>query len=417
MSPPMQLPSSVEFDHLATASDEFLASCDIALLNLVAARGLPATESIDAPACLEKLDVWVARVRIETMRHLYRFDPRAKEPPTEFGYGNSLGRFLCYFLLQVLQEDCGVRYNPKRKFNPDFCEPADLFIHGILDEKGAGGTCASMPVVYVAVGRRLGYPLKLVEGREHVFFRWDDPRGTLIRWPNLGECWIPPDRFNVEGAGEGIAYHPDSYYVQWPRLWTEVDFSHGRYLRSLSAKEELAGFLIQRGECFWDIHQPGEAMKAYWFARKLAPDDFRYEWLHAKRTHEYHAQRADEMERLLEINERNRRAVQECPQQTVVPPGRVVKIAFGTPIPCDLPPGTAIQYVPAEQADALPAVLGRRPGHADHLRRSSGLPFVQDPMEVTKKIREQNRRLMLLQEQNGRFRLTQESLPAADEVE
>jgi hypothetical protein len=79
MSPPMQFLSSAGFDHLATASDEFLSSCDIAVLNLVAKKGLPATESLDMPACLEKLDVWAARVRIETMRHLYRFDPRAQE--------------------------------------------------------------------------------------------------------------------------------------------------------------------------------------------------------------------------------------------------------------------------------------------------------------------------------------------------
>jgi hypothetical protein len=304
----IQLLGLERFDQLATASEEFLYSCDIAALDLVAASGLPATEALDIPACLEKLEVWAARVRIETMRHLYRFDPRANEPSSEFGYGNSLGRFLCYFLLQVLQEDCGVRYNPERKFKPDFCEPADLFIHGILDEKGGGGTCASMPVVYVAVGRRLGYPLKLVEGREHVFFRWDDPRGVLIRWPNLGECWIPPDRFNVEGAGEGIAYHPDSYYIQWPRLWTEADFSHGRYLRSMSPKEELAAFLVQRGECFWDVNRPGEAMKAYWLARKLVPGDLRYEWLHAKRTREYDVQQENEIERITEINERDRRA-------------------------------------------------------------------------------------------------------------
>src|ERR1700675_3308636 len=110
----IQLLGLERFDQFATASEEFLSSCDIAALNLVAASGLPATEALDIPACLEKLDVWAARVRLETMRHLYRFDPRAKEPSSEFGYGNSLGRFLCYFLLQVLQEDCGVRYNPGR---------------------------------------------------------------------------------------------------------------------------------------------------------------------------------------------------------------------------------------------------------------------------------------------------------------
>jgi hypothetical protein len=405
----------VRFEELAGSSAEFLASCDIAVLNLAAAKGLPTCDGFELPAFLNKLDAWAARVRLETMRHLYRFDPLSGEPPSEFAYGNSLGRFLCYFLLQVLQEDCGVRYNPERKFQPDFCKPVDLFIHGILEENAAGGTCASMPVVYVAVGRRLGYPVKLVEGREHLFFRWDDPKGTLIRWPKLGECWIAPDRFNIEGTGEGIGYYPDSHYIQWPRLWTEADFSHCRYLRSLSAKEELAVFLVQRGECFWDLQRPDEAFKAYYFARKLAPDDMRYEWLHAKRTREYDAQAANEMERLLEINERLRRAVKERQRNTVVPTGHVLRVAFGTPIPSGLPAGTPIQYVPAEQADPLPAALARRSGQPDPLRGLSGPPLVEDPLAVMERMREQNRQLMLEQERRKSLRVPHDYLPSSEE--
>jgi hypothetical protein len=347
-----QLPA-LEFDQLAMEPEDFLASCDVAFLNLAAAKGLPGCETLNSQTCLDKLSGWATRVRIETARHLYRFDPRTQELPSAFHYGNSLGRFLCYFLLQVLQEDCGVRYNLERKFQPDFCQPADLFIHGIVEDNGAGGTCASMPVVYVAVGRRLGYPLKLVEGREHIFCRWDDPRGTLIKWPSIGECWIPPDRFNVEGAGEGIAFHPDSYYIQWPRLWTEVDFSHGRYLQSLAAREEFAAFLMQRGECLWDLGQRGEALKAYWFARKLAPDDRRYEWLHAKRTREYDQHQANEIEFIRELNDRHNEAKLAGLRPIALPSGRPLKIAFGTPIPIDLPLGIPIQYVPADQADSI----------------------------------------------------------------
>jgi hypothetical protein len=360
-----------KFDQLAAEGDTFLAGCDIASLNLAAARGLPGTRRLDIPACLHKLDAWAARVRIETLRHLYRFDARATEGPSEFAYGNSLGRFLCYYLLQVLQEDCGVRYNPARKFQPDFCEPADLFIHGILGDAGAGGTCASMPVVYIAVGKRLGYPLKLVEGREHLFCRWDDPRGTFLDWPNLGQCWIPPDRFNVEGAGKGIAYYPDCHYIQWPRLWTEADFSHGRYLRSMSAGEELAAFLIQRGECFWDLGQPGEALKAYWFARELVPEDARYKWLHAKRTREYDYERAHELERIAEINEYNAQAVPARQGRTQVPTARVLRIAFGTPIPSNLPAGTAVQYVPAAQLESSADSPGLRPGQPARVLRTA----------------------------------------------
>jgi hypothetical protein len=50
-----------------------------------------------------------------------------------------------------------------------------LFLHGLT--QGRGGTCLSMPVAYVAVGRRLGYPLKLVTAKGHLFARWESLDG------------------------------------------------------------------------------------------------------------------------------------------------------------------------------------------------------------------------------------------------
>ena len=82
-----------------------------------------------------------------------------------------------------------------------------------------------MPVMYVAVGRRLGYPLKLVQTRGHLFARWDDPDG---------KCFGFPETFNVEGAGEGIASYDDEHYKTWPEPWTEIDEAEGWYLKSMT---------------------------------------------------------------------------------------------------------------------------------------------------------------------------------------
>ncbi len=265
-----------------------IANCDIAELNLCAAHSLPGIDGVDADKLLNRLDEWAYQVRVEICRHIYRLDPRSTAPPTEFSYGNSLARFMCWHLLQVLQEDCGVAYHPDRKFNPDFCHPEDLFIHGIVDENGQGGTCASMPVVYVAVAKRLGFPVSLVETKGHLFFRWEDDKGTLLNWehPKLA-LWVPPDRVNVEGSGEGIAYYPDSFYVQWPELWNENDAAHGRYLKSLTNVEAFANFLVQRAECFYEAGKWQQCVQSIEMARKLTPDDPRYEWLHAKRLMEW----------------------------------------------------------------------------------------------------------------------------------
>jgi hypothetical protein len=118
-------------ERLVNLSQDALKDYDIALLNLWAASGLPGTEKLNINSILNTLDEWAERVQWEIWRHIYRLDPRTALPLTEFNYGNSLGRFFCWYLLQVLQEDCGVAYHPDRKFNPDFCQPEDVFIHGM----------------------------------------------------------------------------------------------------------------------------------------------------------------------------------------------------------------------------------------------------------------------------------------------
>jgi hypothetical protein len=288
-----------------------LALFDVALLNLVAAQGLPTSETIDIPKLLDRLDEWADRVKLETARHMYRFGWMSQQPQTEFTVGDSLARYCCYCLLQTLQEECGVRYNPKRKFHPNYCQVPDIFIHGIVDEKGEGGTCATMPVVYVAVGRRLGYPLYLVETKGHLLFRWWSERPTAIRWASPEYAFIvPPDRFNVEGSGEGIAFYCDAHYIQWPELWKEEDFARGYFLRPLTPAEEFSSFLIERACCFEDLGRYREALDSVFNARRLSPDDIRYQAVHSqitKKCVEYEVQKLESIDR---INDHNRRAME-----------------------------------------------------------------------------------------------------------
>jgi hypothetical protein len=245
-----------------------LGHLDIAAVNLMCAVGLPHAQ-FNFQRMLDWLDEAARQADIETRRHWYRF---LDSPQT---YNGSAGYFCCYHLLQTLQEDFGVRYNPARvkdpKFqdpkciDPDFTDSRDLFIHGIID--GPGGTCGSMPVVYIAVGRRLGYPLKLVEARGHLYFRWDDPTGQ-----RLGV----KDRFNVDGAGYGIASHPDEHYETWPEPWSEWEKAGGFYGKSMTPAQELATFLVTRAECLIDNDRVPEAIQAYRWAAALVPDDPRW---------------------------------------------------------------------------------------------------------------------------------------------
>ena len=172
-------------------------------------------------------------------------------------------------MVTVLQKDFGVKYNPERIRNPDFQNSRDLFVHGIII--GQGGTCVSMPVAYVAIGRILGYPLKLVNAPAHLFARWDDP---------IGVGSFRSDRFNIEASGEGLNTPSDEYYRTWPLELSRDDFDNRNYLRSLSSREETALFMANRSYCLQDNRRYTEAAQAAKWATGLAPNDVLYAALH-----------------------------------------------------------------------------------------------------------------------------------------
>ena len=214
----------------------------------------------DIDAALARIDEMAYRVDAEIRRNYHRFvnDPSEGD--------NSQAKYSVLMMVTVLQQDFGVQYNPERIRNPDFRDASDLFIHGMLG--GNGGTCASMPVLYTAVGRRLGWPLKLVHTHAHVFCRWDDPDG---RHP------CGKEYFNLEGTGHGANLVSDDYYHKWPEPLTDEMIERFGYLRSLTPAEELAGFLMLRGHCLEDNGWIGKAMEAYGWSCRLSPSNLIYQ--------------------------------------------------------------------------------------------------------------------------------------------
>jgi hypothetical protein len=237
-----------ELWRIVAMSDEELAAVDIAYLNLLCATGLPGSESLDISKCRETLDHWAALVKGQTAKYLYKY----QQNPAEFE--NQEGYFRMLMLVSVLQQDLRVRYNPDRIHDVNFKGSQDLFIHGMINNQN-GGTCVSMPVLYTAVARRLGYPVRLVLAKAHLFCRWDD--GTV--------------RLNIEGSGVGMNSFPDEHYYTWPHPMTAPEVERGEYLRSLTPREELAQFLAARGHCLDENGREAEAYVAYAHAYELAP--------------------------------------------------------------------------------------------------------------------------------------------------
>lgn len=235
---------------------EEIQTVDIARLNLLCSQGLPGTEDLDMPACLAMFDEMAARVRTETERHYYRF----QRNPAEFE--NSEGFFRMIMLTVVLAEDFCVKYAPARigtaadaRIGDGFFKDAqNVFVHGLVGPKQQG-TCSSLPVLQVAVGRRLGYPLKLVTTKGHLFVRWEDTR----------------ERFNIEAAGQGVNRFSDDYYRHWPFEVSEAEIQAEGYLKSLTAAEELAVFLSIRGMCWQEANRYADAAESFREGARLAP--------------------------------------------------------------------------------------------------------------------------------------------------
>ncbi len=205
---------------------------NLARVNLLCAKGLPHSKNIDIEKCLDILKKMAAKVKSTTNQYLYKYKSAPKD------YYDSEAYFKMLTLITVLQQDFGIKYNPDLiSINPSIEElrkpftndSRDVFLHGMLTGKNQG-TCASMPVLYLIVGRMLGYPLKLVSSKAHLFLRWDDEHETI----------------NLEATGRGLTIHPDNYYRKFPFVITPEEEKYKYFIQSMSPREELAVFLESR---------------------------------------------------------------------------------------------------------------------------------------------------------------------------
>jgi regulator of sirC expression with transglutaminase-like and TPR domain len=125
---------------------------------------------------------------------------------------------------QVLFFDLGFRYDPN---DPGGVLPENLYLHKVLQRKM--GYCVSLAVVYLALGRRLGLPLKGVRIPSHFIVRYDD--GETAR--------------NIETTDFGIS-HPDEYYIRKYRIAPE-SLQRGVYLRPITLRQVFADLFNNRG--------------------------------------------------------------------------------------------------------------------------------------------------------------------------
>ena len=236
---------------------ENLDRVDIGRMNIICARNVIKSEVIDTEKYVGKLDEWAAIAKRMEQKYLPFFERNAAR------YDNSLAKFKAVTLALTIQQDlkCGYNMNliesgamsdvrsPRFFRNPD-----DIFITGLL--KNRKGTCASLPVLFVALGRRLNYPVFLAHTKGHLYCRWDDGK----------EC------FNVEVTGQGVDTPPDSHYKGPPYNPTGDDIKSEGMLRNLTNRESLSVFLSTAAMNREACRDFGMAVIFYDIALRISPD-------------------------------------------------------------------------------------------------------------------------------------------------
>lgn len=105
------------------------------------------------------------------------------------------------------------------------------YINGLLDTKS--GSCVTMPLLYLALAQRLGYPVYSVSAPQHLFLRYVDP--------NL-------EMQNIE-ATSGGGYSSDADYIVAMEI-PNRGIDTGAYLQTMTYKEVLAE-LFAENTTYW----------------------------------------------------------------------------------------------------------------------------------------------------------------------
>ena len=193
----------MNYSFWSNLSDSQLAKRGIAEINLAAAYGLPPTGKLDVPALCKKVDEW-AEVADYGIRRMWKRRSRGEHAELT---GN---QYRVMVMLTVLQRNLGVKYNwAFSQGEYDATDSRNLFIHGPLS--GHGGTCVSMPALYAAVGRRLGFPIWIVLAKQHSFCRWEGDGERFTTRP--GPYRLRPRKSIAVGTSE-TSLRPKS----WPTI-------------------------------------------------------------------------------------------------------------------------------------------------------------------------------------------------------
>ena len=229
---------------------------DLALANWLIAADVPQFQDMTHDDYFKQLDAMTEQVRrdIEMMGPVVR--SRGGDPDTPHAQ--------CSIF-------CGAMIRQRENLTPEessalYRDANNIFLAGLLRTRR--GSCVSMPLIYLVIGRRLGYPVHLVAVGKHYFIRWEEPGYRMnIETTIVGEVAMTPD---------------DSVHLKIEGMTR--DQIRGSEMRNLTPRE-VVGHLFFAREGYWSAQGPQfgkERRHDLSRALHLAPDDPAIQGLHAE---------------------------------------------------------------------------------------------------------------------------------------
>lgn len=173
-----------ELEKMLRGKDEDI---DLALANWLIAADIPEFRDLTRAAYFERLNTITELVREDMARRRNVARTKGKNPNDP----DTRCAIFCGAILNLgfayaegfRTEDSTLA--AKRRLYED---ANNIFLTGLLRTRR--GSCVSMPLIYLVIGRRLGFPVYLVAIGRHYFIRWEEP-GFRLNIERPGSTTLP----------------------------------------------------------------------------------------------------------------------------------------------------------------------------------------------------------------------------------
>lgn len=238
---------------MVALTDDDLSAVDPVVMNIVVAKGIPSLANLDVGRYIALADQWAGNLR----RRMPMLEENFHKQPGK--WNNDLAIFRLGLVCQFLDVAIGIGYreefvNLKEHL---YTNPSDLFLNGVMDTRR--GTCASMAILNVVIGRRVGLPVFLATAASHFLCRYED--GAAV--------------YNIESTDTGngtFSAADDTLQMSYMNV-PVIAQKCGSDFKSATPREMLGLFVGLRARHLDDIACVAEAEQDYLLARYLFPQN------------------------------------------------------------------------------------------------------------------------------------------------